>query len=56
LIGSGCAGLPPALKRRIDPMDIADRYQDGGYRHSKCEQIVIFDRSDHGGNNDLAEA
>src|SRR5258707_5135876 len=56
LIGSGRAGLPPALKRRIDPMDIGDAYQDGGYRHSKCEQIVIFDWSDHGGGNDLAEA
>src|SRR5262245_45350064 len=52
----GRAGLPPALKRRIDPMDIGDAYQDGGYRHSKCEQIVILDRSDHGGDNDLAEA
>jgi hypothetical protein len=56
LVGSGRAGLPPALKGRIDPMDISDAYQDGGYRHSKCEQIVIFDWSDHGGGNDLAEA
>src|SRR5215475_12330433 len=56
LIGSARAGLPPALKRRIDPMDIGDAYQDGGYRHSKCEQIVIFDWSDHRRGNDQAEA
>src|SRR5215469_18479154 len=56
LLGSARAGLPPALERRIDPMDIGDAYQNGGYRHSKCEQIAIFDWSDHGGGNDQAEA
>src|SRR5215831_13796933 len=56
LLGSARAGLPPALERRIDPMDIGDAYQDGGYRHSKCEQIAIFDWSDHRGGNDQAEA
>src|SRR5215471_18078382 len=56
LLGCARAGLPPALERRIDPMDIGDAYQDGGYRHSKCEQIAIFDWSDHGGGNDQAEA
>src|SRR5262249_27699290 len=55
-LGSARAGLPPALERRIDPMDISDAYQDGGYRHSKCEQIAIFDWSDHRGGNDQAEA